>query len=165
MLARGALVKPWLFTEIKERRDWDISSGEQFALLQRFASHGLEHWVSDDKGVESTRRFLLEWLSFLHRYVPVDLLEHSRGPQRINQRPPHYFGRCDLETILASNNSQDWVRISEMLLGKVDEDFVFVAKHKTNSYAPPEQQVRGAQDARDGPAEAAVEAEDTLPEG
>jgi len=155
MIGRGALIKPWLPTEIKEQRHIDISATERLEMLKRFCNYGMEHWGSDQQGINTTRRFLLEWLSFLHRYVPVDLLEHSRGPQRINQRPPHYFGRCDLETILASNNSQDWVRISEMLLGKVDEDFVFVAKHKTNSYAPPEQQVRGT----------TAEAEETLPEG
>jgi tRNA-dihydrouridine synthase 3 len=98
------------------------------------SNYGLEHWGSDQQGVNNTRRFLLEWLSFLHRYVPAGLLE--KPPQRMNQRPPHYFGRCDLETLLASANSTDWIRISEMLLGPVPDDFTFVAKHKSNAYAP-----------------------------
>ena len=133
MIARGALVKPWLFTEIKERRDWDISSGERFALLQRFCSHGLEHWGSDGKGVESTRRFLLEWLSFLHRYIPVGLLE--RLPQRLNLQPPAYVGRNELETLMASTAADDWVRLTTMLLGPTPPGFRFAPKHKSNSYA------------------------------
>ena len=44
-----------------------------------------------------------------HRYVPVGLLE--RLPQRINEKPPYYFGRNDLETLMASGNAADWVRI------------------------------------------------------
>lgn len=132
MIARGALVKPWIFTEIKERRHYDISSSERFDMLKRYTTYALEHFGTDSSGVEKTRRFLLEWLSFLHRYVPVGLME--RLPQKINQRPPAYFGRDELETLMASDQSVDWITISERLLGKAPEGFKFVAKHKSNSY-------------------------------
>lgn len=132
MIGRGALIKPWIFTEIKEQKLWDISSKERFEILQKYTNYGLEHWGSDTQGVENTRRFLLEWLSFLYRYVPVGVLE--RPPQKINERPPNYIGRDDLETLMASKNCADWVKISEMLLGPVPDGFQFLPKHKANSY-------------------------------
>jgi len=132
MLARGALVKPWVFTEIKEQRHWDISAQERLDMVRDYVNYGLEHWGSDDKGVETTRRFLLEWLSFLHRYVPVGILE--KPPQRMNERVPDFRGRGDLETLLSSPKCSDWVNITEMFLGKVPDGFAFVPKHKAHGY-------------------------------
>ncbi|KYN13576.1 PREDICTED: tRNA-dihydrouridine(47) synthase [NAD(P)(+)]-like [Trachymyrmex cornetzi] len=131
-IGRGALIKPWIFTEIKEKKLIDISSVERFDILKKYANYGLEHWGSDTRGVENTRRFMLEWISFLHRYIPVGILE--RPPQRINERPPFYRGRNDMETLMASSNCADWVKLSEMLLGKVPDGFRFLPKHKANSW-------------------------------
>lgn len=66
------------------------------------------------------------------RYVPVGLLEVV--PQQMHWRPPSYFGRNDLETLLGSDNAADWVKISEMLLGPTPPGFAFAPKHKSNAY-------------------------------
>lgn len=134
MLGRGALIKPWVFEEIREKKTMDISSHERFEILKTFAKYGMAHWGADEKGIMTTRKFMCEWLSFLCRYVPVGLLE--RLPQRINERPPQYVGRDDLETLMASDSVLDWIKISEMLLGPAGDKFRFTPKHRSNSYAP-----------------------------
>ncbi|KAH8583287.1 tRNA-dihydrouridine synthase NAD(P)(+)-like isoform X1 [Cryptosporidium sp. chipmunk genotype I] len=133
MIGRGALLKPWIFTEIKENRNWDISASERFDIIKQYVNLGLEHWGTDKRGIALTRRFLLEFLSFFHRYIPIGILEQPIHTQNFNWRAPKYVGRNDLETMLASSNSSDWIKISEMILGKVPNDFVFIPKHKANS--------------------------------
>ncbi|KAG2204407.1 hypothetical protein INT46_006199 [Mucor plumbeus] len=132
MIGRGALIKPWIFDEIKNQRHWDISANERLDMMKRFCDYGLEHWGTDSQGLNTTRRFLCEWQSFLYRYIPVGVLENP--PQNMNERPPPYQGRNDLETLMASPLASDWVKISELLLGPAPDDFVFLPKHKANSF-------------------------------
>jgi tRNA-dihydrouridine synthase 3 len=133
MIGRGALIKPWIFTEIRERREWDISSTERLEGIRKVRTsfspshHGSQrssvcrvrpqvrfpivsyfrgelssifflfsfsHFGSDTTGVNTTRRFLCEALSFQHRYVPIGLLEQLPG--RINDRAPAFRGRNEL---------------------------------------------------------------------
>ncbi|KAL1717837.1 hypothetical protein EV715DRAFT_253260 [Schizophyllum commune] len=132
MIGRGALIKPWIFTEIKERREWDISSRERLEHVRKFVEYGLNHFGSDTPGVNTTRRYLCEALSFQYRYIPIGLLE--RLPGKLNERAPAFKGRDELETLLASPDSRDWVKISEMFLGPAPEAWSFMPKHKSNAY-------------------------------
>jgi tRNA-dihydrouridine synthase 3 len=110
MIARGALMKPWIFEEIQAGQYLDKSASERLCLVEMFSIYGLETWGSDEQGVGTTRRFLLEYLSFTYRYVPVGLLEYL--PPNIQDRPPTFKGRNELETLLASDNYKDWIKIS-----------------------------------------------------
>ncbi|KAJ3011806.1 UNVERIFIED_CONTAM: tRNA-dihydrouridine(47) synthase [NAD(P)(+)]-like protein [Siphonaria sp. JEL0065] len=134
MVGRGALIKPWIFEEINEKKIWDISGRERFDIFKKFAEYGLEHWGSDTKGVNLTRTYMLDWMSFTYRYIPVGLLETGL-PQKLNDRPPAYFGRDYYETLLGSWKVSDWIHVTELILGKAPADFCFVPKHKSNSYA------------------------------
>ena len=76
----------------------------------------------------------MEFLSYLHRYVPAGLLE-SGYTQRMIDRPPVYVGRSDTETLLSSSNPTDWIKISELLIGPVPDNFSFTEKHKSSAYS------------------------------
>ena len=112
----------------------DVLTTERMDVFRDFARFGLEHWGSDARGVETTRRFMLEWMSYTHRYVPVGLLE-SGVAQAMHLRPAPYRGRNDLESLLASDETEDWMRVAAMFLGPAGENFRFVPKHRSNSYS------------------------------
>jgi tRNA-dihydrouridine synthase 3 len=109
MIARGALIKPWIFEEIATNQYLDKSASERLGYIEQFVRNGLEYWGSDEVGVGTTRRFLLEWLSFSCRYVPIGILEHL--PPKFGDRPPAFRGRSELETLLSSANYKDWMKI------------------------------------------------------
>ncbi|CAG7936447.1 unnamed protein product [Penicillium nalgiovense] len=132
MVARGALIKPWIFEEIQTGQYLDKSATERLAYIEKFAKYGLQAWGSDEHGVGTTRRFLLEWLSFAYRYVPIGLLEYL--PPNIQDRPPTWRGRNELETLMGSGNYKDWIKITEMFLGPAPDTFKFEPKHKSNAY-------------------------------
>ncbi|KAI5960132.1 DUS3 [Candida pseudojiufengensis] len=132
MVARGALIKPWIFEEVDAQQYLDKSASERLAMYEKFAKFAIEHWGSDEYGVATARRFMCEFLSFTHRYIPVGIME--RLPPKLNERPPKWVGRSDLETMLASGDYRDWIKTTEMFLGKAGDDFAFTPKHKSNSY-------------------------------
>lgn len=132
MVARGALIKPWIFEEIDAGQYLDKSATERLEYLKQFANYAVQHWGSDEYGVEVSRRFMCEFISFTHRYIPVGIME--RMPPRLNQRPPKWKGRNELETLLGSTDYKDWIKITEMFLGKASTNFLFIPKHKSNAY-------------------------------
>lgn len=132
MVARGALIKPWIFEEIEAQQYLDKLATERLEHLRTFANFAVEHWGSDEYGIEVARRFLCEFIGFTHRYIPVGILE--KLPPKLNQRPPKWRGRNELETLLGSTDYKDWIKITEMFLGKASPNFQFVPKHKSNSY-------------------------------
>ena len=131
-IARGALVKPWIFKEIKEKIDYDISSSERIDILREYAEFALTHWGSDEKGVNTVRDFMCHHLTFMSRYVPVHCCIEKNLEPSLKVRP--YEGICyrdEMEKLLASNKNEDLVKITEMFLGKAPDNFVFVPKHKS----------------------------------
>ncbi|ORY87020.1 hypothetical protein BCR37DRAFT_376374 [Protomyces lactucae-debilis] len=133
MIARGALIKPWIFEEIDKQQHLDKSASERLAMLDQYCKNGLACWGADQMGVDKTRRFLLEFMSFHHRYVPSGVLAAMGEPIQMGDRPPAWTPRNEDEKLLASMDCADWVKISERFLGKAAESFKFVPKHKANS--------------------------------
>ena len=70
MVARGALIKPWIFREAREGRAWHISGEERVALGRRYVDLSTAHWGDDQHGRTRVREFLRWHLGFWCRYRP-----------------------------------------------------------------------------------------------
>ena len=132
MVARGALIKPWLFEEVDAQQYLDKSGAERLEICRDYARYAMEHWGTDAYGISQCRRFFCDFMSFFHRYVPMGICE--RYPVLLNERPPNWVGRNDTETLLGSTSSSDWIKLSEMFFGPAEDTFVYTPKHKSSSF-------------------------------
>ncbi|MSR75733.1 MAG: tRNA-dihydrouridine synthase family protein [Planctomycetes bacterium] len=69
MIARGALIKPWIFREAREG-PIDLDAQARLALYARYVKYGREHFGADERGDRRLREFLLWHLGFWCRHVP-----------------------------------------------------------------------------------------------
>ena len=113
MVARGALIKPWIFREATEAY-WDISADERLALYRRYASLAREHWGTDEYGVTRVRTFIAWHLDFWSRYVPR--LADGTWPS-MQQRAGAWDARSPLEALLARSDAPAIAYLADCLAG------------------------------------------------
>ena len=111
MVARAALVKPWIFREATAG-DWDISAEERVAIYRRYAALAQEHWGGDEHGMTRVRTFIRWHLDFWCRFAP----RHADGTypsmqRRENIRP----ARSPLEALLGRNDEQAFDYLADCL--------------------------------------------------
>lgn len=87
LVARGCLIKPWLFKELRDGVAWYPTVAERWQVMRRYFDFACEHFGDDAKGLPRVRRFLLWHLHFWHRWRPyteADFLAHL--PESLIQR-------------------------------------------------------------------------------
>jgi tRNA-dihydrouridine synthase 3 len=70
LIARGALIKPWIFRELLDDAPWYPTAAERWAIMRRFVDLALEHFGDDEKGQGRVERFFLWHCGFWNRYHP-----------------------------------------------------------------------------------------------
>jgi tRNA-dihydrouridine synthase 3 len=125
MLARGALIKPWLFREIHERRCWLPTAEERLAVYWRFVELLREHFGADERGRRRILGFLPWHLDFLARYRPLPEQEFLAASQRhplLQTRLPLGDDLSPLESLLRDGRSDTHLRLAEALLDAASLD-------------------------------------------
>lgn len=81
MVGRGALIRPWIFQEKKEGKDFDLSSQERVAIYRQLALYMREHFRDDERGKKRAFYFLPWHFNFFHRhrYLPQGIFEDMSG--------------------------------------------------------------------------------------
>ncbi len=141
MLGRGALIKPWLFREVRTGVAWEPTAEERLGVLWRFVELLREHFGEDERGQKRTMRFLPWHLNFLCRYRPLP--EETYGEQ--SREHPLLQSRLDavpwttpLERLLADTRPETHGRLAEELLTSSTRDDALDRARRLAESLPPE---------------------------
>ena len=111
MAARGVLIKPWLFRELREG-DLDISAAERLEIYRRYVALAREHWGHDELGTGRIREFLIWHLGFWCRYAP----RRADGSYPSMQQRESWIPRNPLEQLLARADAEAHTYLADRLL-------------------------------------------------
>ncbi|MGM9991846.1 MAG: tRNA-dihydrouridine synthase family protein [Candidatus Bruticola sp.] len=104
MIGRGALIKPWIFQEIRDKIDLDLSPKERAAIYLQLTNYMLEHFGSDAHGQRTVSNFLV-WhfdLFSRYRYLPEEKYhQSSRQHPLIQTRLDNIYEGDPLDIVLA----------------------------------------------------------------
>jgi tRNA-dihydrouridine synthase 3 len=116
MVARGALIKPWLFRELRDGY-WDISADERLAIYRRYVTIAKTHWGDDEHGRTRVRQFVRWHLSFWCRYAP----RHLDGSwPSMQTRESSWAARSPLEALFVRQDAAALEYLADELLNDGD---------------------------------------------
>ncbi len=119
MVARGALIKPWLFRELRDDAPLAPSLAERWACLRRYYELASEHFGADAKGQERVKRFFLWHLGFWHRYRPFTEQDwRAAQPEPLIQTRTSNPPAGTEEALLASEEPADHERVWQRVLDR-----------------------------------------------
>lgn len=123
MVARGALIKPWIFREIEDQRDYLLSAADRLDLLRRYRSLALAHFRDDERGRRNVRGFLDWHLDFLSRYRPVPSTPPDpENHPLIQTRDPELDLPDTPEGWVQSPDRETHGRLADWLIEELDRD-------------------------------------------
>ena len=114
MVARGALINPWIFREASHGYR-QLSVEERLAVYRRYVDLAFEHWGDDDHGRSRARDFLVWHLGFWCRYAP------RRGDgsfPTMQEREAGRTGMTPLERLLARADAGAHEWLADRLLAR-----------------------------------------------
>jgi tRNA-dihydrouridine synthase 3 len=100
MIARGALIKPWIFREVTGG-DEDLPADERLTIYRRYVELARAHWGEDEYASGRIREFLLWHLGFWCRYAP----RRPDGSYPSMQGRESLAPRSPLEALLARSDA------------------------------------------------------------
>ena len=149
MVGRGALIKPWVFDEIRTQRTWQPTAEERVAVYRRLVAFMKEHFRDDAKGRERAMRFLPWHFSFFCRYRTLpdaDWEARSREHPLIQTRLPRSEG-SPLELLLQDARDEVHERIAAALWDAESDAAAVAALTRIATEIPPVDR-RGRRDRR-----------------
>jgi tRNA-dihydrouridine synthase 3 len=118
MVARGALIKPWIFGEV-EHGYREMTGEDRLAVYRRYAALAVEHWSDDERGRATAREFVRWHLNFWCRFVP-------RRPDgswpTMQERESEAWADTPLDRVLARSDEAAHLWLAERLVSGEEID-------------------------------------------